>query len=93
MTVPAHGIDLQSADTIWSVRQTMPKPLFPHTSDSHSFSSPSVLNLFVHAFDPISGARIQLNDVTLTFNDAGKISHYHQEILFAKPTIKVSCVI
>ena len=89
MTVPVLHIDLVGVERVWAFRTRSlgTAPLQYRISvNSHSFPAANTLQAYAHSFHLDTGDRVELAEVTFTFNEAGKISHYHREILFSKPS-------
>ena len=85
MTIPRYGLDVTGFDSIWGVRTSMKPlaagPLDLHTVVSHQVSGRSVEAL-AQVFSRASGQVTQHARVRFDFDDAGRLVHYHQDVIW-----------
>ncbi|HEU4534611.1 MAG TPA: NAD(P)H-binding protein [Polyangiaceae bacterium] len=88
MTIPAYGLDLNGFDAVWGVRTSMKPldagPLDPHTVDTHVVTGRTVL-AYGHVIDRQTGQFAQHASVRFVFDEAGRLAHYHQDIVWRAP--------
>ncbi len=85
MTIPAYGLDVTGFDPVWAVRTSLKPlgdgPLHLHTVDNHVIVGHTV-SAYAHVIDRQTGQFTQHATVRFDFDEAGRLAHYHQEIVW-----------
>jgi hypothetical protein len=86
MTIPAYDLDIVGFEALWGVRTHMKAliegPLDLHTLDTHRVEGLTV-HALSHVISRVTGQFTQHAEVSFTFDEAGKLLHYHQDVLWA----------
>ena len=82
MRIPAYGVDIQGINTIWGIRQMGgSSPLAIHTLHTAYVAGRTVIALST-IYSRETGAITQHAELKYTFDDAGKIVLYEQDVLW-----------
>ena len=89
MTIPAYGLDVTGFDALWGVRISM-KPLQDGPLDLHTVTTAVVEGTSVHACSHVisrtTGQFTQHAEVRFDFDADGKLTAYHQSVLWMSRT-------
>ena len=89
MTIPAYGLDITGFDAIWGVRISM-KPLQDGPLDLHTVTTAVVEGTSVHACSHVisrtTGQFTQHAEVRFDFDADGRLTAYHQSVLWMSRT-------
>jgi uncharacterized protein YbjT (DUF2867 family) len=86
MTIPAYGLDVAGFDPVWAVRASLKPlgegPLSLHIVDNHVLAGRTV-SAYAHLIDRQTGQFTQHAAVRFEFDEADRLAHYHQEIIWS----------